>query len=387
MSDSTIVHLFPSNAPHLTRTLARMMVGYFGELQTRVYIRAVSPTSTAHMRESLSCVQDLPPVCQGGLLALGYWGRWAQTPSGSCFCAYIKFALRQCLPSFGICPFLRLIFGSRRILIHGYTLSLITLLVLRIVGKKVCLIHWGGRPNFGRRLGWMNRLAYRLYNRVYVLMSPETRYFSRITRDKVVVLPYSGPALPIDTCVRTYNAEVIWGNSCWSLNDYHELMARTDWGGLRSIVCMLNYGMEDRQDAVDSFVLEAQKKYGSIFYAWRETLPLDEYRNVMEGPAFYICASKTQTGLGAISLAIRQGKTLILRGDNYQWMDYLGIKTYNLDDLDELSEQTLRRIFLTPEQQLHNKTTWARHFQDIFSAQHWISQIRLGFGLPEDGKR
>lgn len=230
----------------------------------------------------------------------------------------------------------------------------------------------------------MNRLCYRLYNRIYVLMSPEVRYFSEFGEDKVCVLPYSGPAPEIDMSPRLYCPEMIWGNSCWSLSDYRGLLERVDGVGVRRIVCMLNYGMEDAQANVDDFVAEAQAKYGEAFYAWRTTLPLEEYREVMKNPAFYVCASKTQTGLGAISLSIRQGKTLLLRGDNYQWISSLGIKAYDLDNLDDLSEATLRKLFLTEAEQRQNKETWLRCYQSVYNEQRWIEQIKEGFGIFEN---
>ena len=138
---------------------------------------------------------------------------------------------------------------------------------------------------------------------------------------------------------------------------------------------MLNYGDEENICETDSFVKLYKERFGDKFFVWRTTLPYDEYLKVMSEAVFYICANKTQTGLGAISNSIRQGKTIILRGDNFKWMNSLGVKVYDYDSLENLDFQTLNKLMLTNEETQVSLDNFMKNAIQKFTHEYWKDEI------------
>lgn len=380
MDTHPIVHIFPAHAGHLIKSLVPQMVALFGARETVIYVRDAA-VMTADQRDGvLHILSVLPSGVRRGWLGRGPLGRWSLAHTSSKIIAGLKELYRALCLDFKPSAFIKLAWGPRNILVHGYSLSLVTMLLLRLTGHKVSLIHWGGKPPFSKKTGFISKLSARLHHRIYVLMSPELRYFACCDRkNRMGLLPYPGRLPPYETCVQTFAPRLILGNSAWSVTGYDAFLSclrPSDW---ERIVCMLNYGMEHNRAVIDMFARDKRTHFGDCFYAWTETVPLDEYRKIMRETPMYVCPRATQTGLGAIYLSVLQGKTLFLRGDNFRWMADLGVKAYDLDQMTDFSLTAFKTLFLGPREQAKNRDAMIRHYVEDLNEALWQDRIRNDF--------
>lgn len=367
---SQVLHVFWDFAPHLSRSLAPMTKRLFP-----THLFALYQTS----KEDAWFKYENDAWCVS--MGASFFGQLQQS--------FIRqFPLRgrigslvmRFFPELSLKTWAKLLFGPKRIILHGRCIgefNLFTLLGLRLFGKKVFLIHWGGGPSFGQLLGFLDRLAYRCFSHVFVLMSPEIDYFKPFMGARVSCLPYPHRNLENNTVVLKGQGmkNLLLGNSAHFRETYCEVLDRlnpTDWD---KITCMLNYGDEHSADQTDAFVAKYHARFGEKLFAWRETLPLQQYLQIMAESAFYICIAPHQTGLGAISNSIRQGKTIILRGDNLKWMRSLGVKVYDYDELPDLSFATLQKLRLTPEEAQVSYDNFNKNAIQKYTTVYWAQQI------------
>ena len=367
------LHIFWDNAPHLSIPIMKKIKALFPSHQFALYKRFTAPSPFEKTNQTFSQIA-------GDQFYTMLTQQWCRN-------LFVKYPILNLLLlkfgfEFSFCTFLKLLFGPKHVIVHGRTNSLYnltTLLLLKLFQKNIYLIHWGNKPSIGGRfLGYLDRFAYTRFSHVFVLMTPEIEYFKPFMGNKVSCLPYNlGEKTPSTFIIspKQNSRKLLLGNSAHFRETYQEILERltpTDW---EKVTCMLNYGDETTPNKTDTFVKKYQALFGDAFYAWRTTLPLDEYLQVLEESAFYICIAKMQTGLGAIANSIRQGKTLILRGDNYQWIKSLGAKVYNYDELNDLSFETLKRLQLTKEEALQNYNNYHTNFITKYTRDFWQSEI------------
>jgi hypothetical protein len=276
---------------------------------------------------------------------------------------------------------IKLLMGPRYIVFHGYSSNWLTLLLLRLCGKKLILIYWGGRLI---KKGWFKPIAslqYKCYAHIFVLMSPEIDYFKALGCKRVDVLPYTigrikewqfdGEAFKEMQKQKT----ILLGNSVHHREEYREILEKlspTDW---ERVTCMLNYGREDDTERTKDFIATYQARFGQTFYPWETIHPYAEYLEHLAHYPIYVYAGEGQGGLGAISASIRQGKTLLLRGDNLKWVRALGCKVYDIDEITDWSAEGLRQLLLTEAQAKANFDCYYHAYTHEFSEENWVKRI------------
>ena len=272
----------------------------------------------------------------------------------------------------------KLLVGPRVIVFHGTTPHPIMLLVLRMFGKRLVYVHWGRKMVYTKSdlicCPFLN-----MYNRILVLMSPELRYFKFISAKRLVVMPYPDdfPYFSKDDIARGADDQcILVGNSAWYINGYKNLLAkfsRDDW---KRITFMLPYGNEGNANKVQEFVDAGKAALGQRFDPWTEILPPAEYVAKIRKYEYYCCVEELQTGLGIIYNSILSGKTLILAGDNYQWLSDLGIKVFDFKSVSDFSVSNLRRLKLSDEQKIRNAMLLINRFRNEFGIEKWCTIIR-----------
>ena len=371
-TDIHIAHMLSANAPHLNRRLSSSLVQYI--TSGCIYVsnahgnRYASNFSIAN-KEWLS---QLRPENAGGILTAALWVDWRPFRKGR-LAAWI----RLFLPVFSLKSLMSIIRGPKNWVIHGYALPLGTILFFRMFAKRVVVINWGGPPTVRRRLRVFDILALRLHYKFFLLMDSELSYFKYAKRVEVRPYPcgcFNGVVPDMDTKADESNS-LILGNSTWSRDAYRRILDRLVPGEWSRIVCMLNYGDEENQEATDDFIRQYKSKFGASFYAWTTTIPFDEYVKIMSEPSFYISPGRYQTGLGAIYQSIKMGKTILVCGDNYKWLTGLGVKVIDLDKMADFGFKTINSMRIDTDTAKRNFALMKALFDKKFSKENWINAI------------
>ena len=368
-----VLHIFWNNAPHLTVpfsiVIAEMFPNHEFSLFENELDEAPFEKGNEKFRENISGKYF-------GKLKCSFLHRIFQKSN------IIKSIVDRFFLGFSIFTLLKLVLGPRYIVLHGRSsqreFNLVSFFLLKLVLKKIYLIHWGGRPTIGRRIKFFDLITYKMFSHIFVLMAPELEYFKPMVGEKVSCLPYWHKNLngyrvniPEERNPRT----IILGNSTHNRENYREVLDRLNPNDWDNIICMLNYGDERNASATDKFVAEYKNKFSNRFYAWRETLPYEEYLKVMSKTTFYICINKTQSGLGAISNSICLGKTIILRGDNFKWMSSLGVKVYDYDEFPDLSFDRLKSLILCEEEAQKSLDNFNENAAMKYTKMYWKNTI------------
>lgn len=294
---------------------------------------------------------------------------------------YARVLFSMMLPEISLIGIWRMIMGPRRIVFHGYIMNFWVLFLLRLVGKKMVLIHWGGQPRAGRFRGWFSRLEFKLLNHVFVLMTPEVRYFSNYMGKRVSVLPYASLDCTEWRFLESYYEGaheqrcLILGNSAWHYQRYGEILDKLIPEEWDRVTCMLNYGQESRLCEVNSFLQRYREKFGDRLFEWRDVLPYDEYCKVVGGSPIYIAPTKTQGGLGAINTGVKQGKALLLRGDNLRWIRELGVSAYDIDEIKDWSYDGLHALIPSRETAQASFNNYKTNYCERFTVAEWTNRI------------
>lgn len=373
-------HLFTDGSYVLAPAIARRCVEQ--DSNCICYLRGTNfrRSSSDAIKANKEYYKVIPEKNQGGYLEPAFWVRSPRLSKG-----YLAYFCGLFFPCLSIRSILSLVRRSKHIVIHGNALNIATIFLMRLLGAKVVYIHWGRAPHIGRFKGVLDRFSYQLYSWVFCLMSPELRYFRPFMRRRVSVLPYPwDKASFVDIDFSSYanrfsSKSIILGNSAWSRDIYCKVLDRlkpSDWD---KITCMLCYGRETEVDENKKFIAKYTEKFGARFFAWNKPLPYDEYVELMRNSAFYICPSKSQTGLGAIATCVRQGKAIILAGDNYEWLHELGVQVVDLDALEDFSFARLKT--LVPDDNLAMKNYMALRdaYEKKYTSSYWGFQIAQAF--------
>ena len=366
--DYEIAHVFADSVPALCKMIVGLVRSAFPYPYVFLQESGVWGSEDCAILEN-DWVKDTGKLCY---LPQGWW-RGVK--------GYLRVLFSVLFPELSIKGIWRMIKGPKRIVFHGYSLNLWVVLLLRVAGKKMVLIHWGGRPRLGRFRGWLSRLEFRMHHHVFVLMSPEIRYFHGFLGDKVSVLPYASTEVGNWSFSHRMYKEacsqrrLLLGNSTWHRDEYGEILDRLNPNDWDCIICMLNYGRESEKGITDAFIRKYRKRFGGTFFAWQEVLPYEEYSQIVGSCPIYICPCRTQGGLGAIASGIMQGKTLFLRGDNLEWIQQLGVKAYDIDKVSDWSYKGLSSYIVSYDSALESFRNYKKVYEDDFSFDRWRGHI------------
>lgn len=367
-----IAHLYWDFAPHIVGGAAKK------------YACDIIPDGVVFMRDmghwdqvkvddgNREWISRLPEGVYAGYLKRAFWQRlrWSH---------YVKFLFSLLLPEYSLISFIKLVRGPRNILLHGKVLGLGTMLWLRLFLRRIVLIHWGGYISIrGRKSSFFLARSFGLLNHIFVLMEPEEAMVKAISPNiRVSTLSYvSSDSTGVQHCDYTKQSLLI-GNSSWSVDAYDDFLKTHRFDGWGKIICMLNYGMENAQERVVDFIEKYHQRFGSAFSPWTETVPIEQYKETMKNSAFYVCPAAWQTGLGAIYTGVWMGKTLFLRGDNYEWAKILGLKVYNIDDISDFSYDAINILGLTAEERHQNRECLKSYFAKNNST--WATRVMSAF--------
>lgn len=372
-----IAHIMWDYAPQLCARLAPAQCDIFP--QSKIFVleqgKWESPEDTYSKNEAW--ISNLP---QGA-----YSGRFKKSIVirkclfGRAITKRISWSL---LPSLSVASISRLIVGPRNIMLHGLLLSLVDLLILRCFGKRIVYVHWGRPLSLSSHGKALDVLRYKLLSKVFVLMPPEARSFQSIMGDDnvaTIVYPAKGKReysqVSFINDKGAIDAHVILGNNCFCIDEYPLFLDKLQGGTNLKVVCMLNNGLERDEIKRAAFIAKYKKIFSDAFVPWVEVVPFDEYVKTQATCPFYCCPCAHQSGLGAISVSIRMGKGIFLRGDNYQHFKSMGCKIYNLDDFDSFTDDTWRQCILTKEEQLQNVKALEAYTAKYASYEYWRTSM------------
>ena len=298
----------------------------------------------------------------------------------------LKALIKLMFTDFSISSWWRLIRGPQCVVIHGCMLGFSTILLLRCLNKRLVYIHWGGSaPVGGRYLSTLGRWSLRMLHKIFVLMSPEIRYFTNhVKGNKIDLLPYPIGS-PVSEVTQVYDSNrpgkiLLLGNSVWAIDEYRFVLDRIPAGNWSKIICMLNYGREEDRVTTDDFVEKYVKKFGDSFFAWRQTVGLEEYERIIKEAPFYVCPRMSQSGLGMIYYAISQGKAIILTGDNYLWVkDFMGLDVYDLHSIKDFSYESLKNFIPDPSEYKKRIAKAQSFWKKYHSPERWRERIAESF--------
>lgn len=382
MDKNSIAHVFQDNTWYLNRGIVPSICQIIDSAcEQKFYLcRAHSSSaSVLSVGENAQWIGKIGDLWGGGLETVDWDNRlgWLWAP--------IRNRMRWLLPAFSFRAWIMIAKGPKDWLFHGTFFNFGTVFLFRMLGKRIAYLNWSGSVYRGKTiLSRVDNLKWRLCAAVFVLMSPEIRYFNGLLhRSKIKVLPY--PCLSnkvyekaLDNLPEYEIGGLMVGNNALRMKAYPEILDKLYAGEWKKITCMLNYGSGGEWKPVTdlaAFEKKYQEKFGTAWYAWKTVLPYEEYAKVMLQSSIYICPMLIQSGLEALFLSIRQGKTVIVRGDNFLWCKDLGLDVVNMDEIKNFHIESLRSLALTKDQIVGNIKKLEYAYCEKYGPKYWRETV------------
>lgn len=369
-----VAHVLPDMMPFLSGTFARLILRHFPNATIFLQSYFVWGSEAVAREKNAVWTKELPNCA--------YLSRSLACKRLNRFQGKMHSFVALFLPELSLCALVRLLLGPRKIIFHGYALNFATLLLLRLCGKRMSLIYWGGKERlWGRWFDFIQKWRFQCFHTIFVLMTPEIDSFKTLGCQRVELLSYPSARNATDPFdedafdVAQANRSVLLGNSVHHREEYREVLDQLTPSEWTRVTCMLNYGREDEAFQTQDFITHYQALYKDVFYPWTTMLPYDDYLKEIAQYPFYVYAGRLQGGLGAISASIRQGKTLLLRGNNLAWVRELGCIAYDIDQITDWSYDNLKRLQLTKEQALTNWNALHTAFSQRFTEENWARRL------------
>ena len=372
MSKPRILHILRGNALMVDRSLSGRLSRYEGVRPSFMLYDIEDVGASENLSFNEEWIDKLPRGMFKGVLRRSH----PLANKSGYFCALCRLFCIE----FRMVDFLKILFGPRNLVFHSVYLKPASIILLKFFFKNVTIIHWGGaRTEPCTRQERINEYCLSFVDRILVLMSPELKYFSYLkrVRDRVQVLSYYDERffnrmIDDDELSDSDSRCLLVGNSGWSLTEYESFLSNFNWDGWEKVVCMLSYGPTEHRDR---FVSKWSLLQPEKFVPWLENLPYVEYKRRMSEVQYYVCPKATQTGLGAIYHSVLQKKTLFLTGDNYEWLNDLGMRTIRIEDVNDFSYENVRRLRNTEAESLRNVKLLKDMFLSRYTAEVWYRTI------------
>lgn len=249
---------------------------------------------------------------------------------------------------------------SERILFHGYLFSsLVNIAVAFGYFRHVSWVFWGGELKVNDNPGIKNQIynliiktSYRKMDKMVFLLQGDLEASKVYRRRENYLCPYvrneeeditnAQVAVNTDYYVPT-KPRVLIGNSGHMVQNYLALSRELlPYKATMTLVFMCNYPAEDdKYSGMRNYLGDN----GFNYLLWREIVELPDYLRTMAQADIYVCNAEKQSGLGAIHNAICLGKSIYLRGYNYEWIKQLGFYVETIDQLIEHLKQKENVIF------------------------------------------
>ena len=136
---------------------------------------------------------------------------------------------------------------------------------------------------------------------------------------------------------------IVIGNSATVSNrhlDLFEKLKKIDWKDVK-IYCPLTYGDMNYRDMV---IEKGAEFFGENFHPLIKQMEYEEYMSFLMTCSVGIYNHNRQQGLGNISMLLNMGKKVYVPQNGFAWKHYTSYG-YKLNNVDDLSTQTLEQIF------------------------------------------
>lgn len=218
--------------------------------------------------------------------------------------------------------------------------------------KNVSVVCWGSGiklVTFKNYLLYpLKFLLYRSFKYMITLMEPDKTYLQeKYFLKKVINQPYIGEReYELDKYMKTRTfvedskslRNVYVGNNSTCINSYLEIAENSLVSYKNDISLQFMFNYDYCQDATSVIRL---KRFCDITYPTysfnTELYGLSEYASYIDKCDIYICGEDRQTGLAAIYTALRLGKKIYLKGNNYDWITSLGCIVHHTNELKKIS--------------------------------------------------
>ncbi len=259
------------------------------------------------------------------------------------------------------------------IIAHGsYYPSPLYILTATKILNNVSIVEWCDIPDPNNR---------HLFNQIYIyslkkmkhiicLLNDDRDSFMKILHRKdIIILPYITNTSDIQPNITRSNKKVLIGNR--DIEFYTEAIDRLSGMTGLEVRFMCNYF---KSNSIEYKELKeyAEHKLGSCnkLIFWNGVVSLKEYNKVVSNYDIYICASPTQSGLGAIYFCLQNGIKLYLTGRNKSWLEYNNFKVHSIEEIN--TAMSKEELFNYSERDIkYNK----EHFEAILSrnktAENW----------------
>ena len=369
-------HIFRYDVSYLTKTIVPTILKSGGRSDT-IFLNVTSRNKLSFFEnENKKWMAEVPNTLDCNFIDGALWTRMPirkfrvlKYPYGIISCIFSDISLKGLW---------KLWLGPKNVIIHGFIENFLTLMALRAMGKRLVYIHWGGNIFRNGRF-WKFRLwgISFFVSKVFVLMKPEVEYFKRIMApSKIAVMPYwKGQPFVLRQRDQTDKKSIVFGNNRYGMKGWRRILSEIKVGEFDEIICMLNYGGENNEEEMRMFIEEWGQKFGRAFKPWKSLVSLDEYYATMKQSQFYVCPMPEQSGLGAIYTSIEYGKAIFLRGDNYKWLQEMGIRVGNLDDMSDFSYKTMSAFIPSKKEHDANVLKLNAYFRQCGADESWYNNL------------
>lgn len=232
---------------------------------------------------------------------------------------------------------------SRIVVCHGD--SYLCRLIPSLLFCRVVWVCWGAYTTLsGSLLSYISYpFKYCLNNSLHLvialMMSDRDDLIKTYHLSNVILLPYPGtknkqyfPPSLLDTDGHT-QLRVLIGNSGHCAPWYKDVLQSISRFKDENIEvhCMFQYPSFPKQ--LSELNAVGTQYLGGKFYIDTEYMDKSEYYKYISSFDVYICPKPSQSGLGAIHIALLLGKKVYLTGKNLKWEQYIGAKVFEIESL------------------------------------------------------
>ena len=338
-----IIHITPSNSPHVISLINARFSGDYDEFDNRIIVYG-------------DCEKQKEAEIRSSVLK----------PYAVYFCS----------------NFLSLFFSiiklkCRIVVCHGDSYAMRTVPLL--CGCKATWVCWGSYTTLsGTLLSYITYpykfLVNHLQRYIVALMISDKEDLERTYHlNNVIVLPYPSrqyeqiAPLGLYDLPFHYPVRVLIGNSGHCAPWYKDVIKLlSKFANKIEVHCMFQY--PQWQDVMSDLSQYGTSLLGKSFCLDTDFLSSIEYINYLSSYDIYICPKPTQSGLGAIHTALVLGKKVYLTGKNFEWERYLGAKVYDIETIESEGYDTFS-CELSPEDKQLNRRQIVQHWDRV---KEWV---------------
>jgi len=244
--------------------------------------------------------------------------------------------------------------------------------------KNYIWVGWGAIPN-NTQIGFFSTRLKQYYIERFINVASFIVNLTDVEVNKIRErFPNARPRhIPYVTIVQNLgferdinNPQLLFGNSCFHLQYYENLLPLVEKYKNLHLTYMCNYGISDVQRYE-----EFKKRCISIWpnnqvKFWEGRVATKEYERIFQQYSVYICGIERQGGIGASYRALMYGLKLYLNGMTYTYLKKQGYVVHHIDELKEIS--SLDELFdYSTEDQMKNYSLINSFLEKIYKCEGW----------------